>query len=56
MHAGSVRLRKRMARGFSAGGTYTYSKSIDNAASIGGGAQVVAQDDTNLGRARPQQL
>jgi len=48
LHAGSVRLRKRMARGFSAGGTYTYSKSIDNAGSIGGGTQVVAQDDTNL--------
>ncbi len=48
LHAGSVRLRKRMARGFSAGGTYTYSKSIDNASSIGGGSQVVAQDDTNL--------
>ena len=48
LHAGSIRLRKRMARGFSAGGTYTYSKSIDNAGSIGGGAQVVAQDDTNL--------
>jgi hypothetical protein len=48
LHAGSVRLRKRMSRGVSVGGTYTYSKSIDNASSIGGGAQVVAQDDTNL--------
>lgn len=48
MHAGSVRLRKRMTRGVAVGGTYTYSKSIDNASSIGGGAQVVAQDDTNL--------
>jgi len=48
LHAGSVRLRKRMTRGVSVGGTYTYSKSIDNASSIGGGAQVVAQDDTNL--------
>jgi hypothetical protein len=48
LHAGSVRLRKRMTKGVSAGGTYTYSKSIDNASSIGGGAQVVAQDDTNL--------
>jgi hypothetical protein len=48
LHAGSVRLRKRMTRGFSAGGTYTFAKSIDNASSIGGGAQVVAQDDKNL--------
>ncbi len=45
LHAGSVRLRKRMTNGISVGGTYTYSKSIDNASSIGGGAQVVAQDD-----------
>ncbi len=30
------------------GGTYTYSKSIDNASSIGGGAQVVAQNDKDL--------
>jgi hypothetical protein len=48
MHAGSVRLRKRMTKGFAVGGTYTYSKSIDNASSIGGGVQLVAQDDTNL--------
>jgi hypothetical protein len=48
LHAGSVRLRKRMTNGVAVGGTYTYSKSIDNASSIGGGAQVVAQDDTNL--------
>jgi hypothetical protein len=48
LHAGSVRLRKRMAKGFAAGGTYTYSKSIDNASSIGNGAQVVAQNDQNL--------
>jgi hypothetical protein len=48
LHAGSVRLRKRMTNGVAVGGTYTYAKSIDNASSIGGGAQVVAQDDTNL--------
>jgi hypothetical protein len=48
LHAGSVRLRKRMTRGFAVGGTYTYAKSIDNASSIGGGVQVVAQDDKNL--------
>jgi hypothetical protein len=48
MHAGSVRLRKRMSKGVSVGGTYTYSKSIDNASSIGGGTQVVAQNDQDL--------
>jgi hypothetical protein len=37
-NAASVRLRKRLARGFSIGGIYTFSKSIDNASSIGGGA------------------
>jgi hypothetical protein len=31
-------LRKRLAHGFSIGGTYTFSKSIDNASSIGAGA------------------
>jgi hypothetical protein len=48
LHAGSLRLRKRMTKGVAVGGTYTYAKSIDNASSIGGGAQVVAQNDLNL--------
>jgi trimeric autotransporter adhesin len=37
-NAGTVRLRKRLARGFSIGGTYTFSKSLDDASSIGAGA------------------
>jgi uncharacterized membrane protein YgcG len=37
-NAGSVRLRKRLAKGFSIGGIYTYSKSLDDASSIGAGA------------------
>jgi trimeric autotransporter adhesin len=37
-NAGSVRLRKRLARGFSIGGIYTFSKSLDDASSIGAGA------------------
>ena len=37
-NAASVRLRKRLAHGFSIGGIYTFSKSIDNASSIGAGA------------------
>lgn len=52
MHAGTVRLRKRMASGISIGGSYTYSKSIDNASSIGGGATVVAQNDLDLAAER----
>ena len=36
-NAGSVRLRKRLSNGFSIGGLYTFSKSIDNASSIGAG-------------------
>src|SRR5208283_1350634 len=37
-NAGSVRLRKRLAKGFSIGGTYTFSKALDDASSIGAGA------------------
>ena len=37
-NAGSVRLRKRLANGFSIGGIYTFSKSLDDASSIGAGA------------------
>jgi outer membrane receptor protein involved in Fe transport len=51
-HSGSIRVRKRMANGFAAGGTYTYSKSIDNASTIGGGAIVVAQNDLDLAAER----
>jgi hypothetical protein len=39
-NAGSVRLRKRLSNGFSIGGIYTFSKSLDNASSIGAGATV----------------
>lgn len=52
LHSGSVRLRKRMSSGLSVGGTYVYSKSIDNASSIGGGATVVAQNDLDLAAER----
>ncbi len=36
-NAGSVRIRKRLQNGVSVGGTYTFSKSIDDASTIGGG-------------------
>jgi trimeric autotransporter adhesin len=51
-HAGSVRLRKRMAHGVALSGTYTYSKSIDDASSIGGGGTVVAQNPFDIGADR----
>jgi len=41
-NAASVRLRKRLAHGFSVGGIYTFSKSIDDASSIGAGATSAA--------------
>jgi hypothetical protein len=41
-----------MRKGFSVGGTYIYSKSIDNASSIGGGAAVVAQNYLDLAAER----
>ena len=44
----SLRVRQRQTHGFAAGATYTLSKSMDNASTIGGGAVVVAQDDRNL--------
>jgi uncharacterized membrane protein YgcG len=51
-HAGSVRLRKRLQQGISIGGTYAFSKSIDNASSIGGGGTVVAQNAFDLAAER----
>ena len=47
-HGGQVRLMRRMARGVSANLLYVYSKSIDNASTLGGGAAVVAQNDKDL--------
>jgi hypothetical protein len=53
MHALSLRIRKRLTHGFAAGGTYTLSKSIDDASSIGGaGDVVVAQNDRDLAAER----
>jgi hypothetical protein len=52
LSAGSVRLRKRLHSGFSFGGTYTFSKAIDDAANIGGTATTVAQDPFNLAAER----
>jgi hypothetical protein len=42
-NAASVRVRKRLQAGFSIGGRYTFSKSMDNASTIGSGEPLVAQ-------------
>jgi trimeric autotransporter adhesin len=42
-NAGSIRVRKRLQAGFSVGGRYTFSKSLDNASTIGSGEPLVAQ-------------
>jgi hypothetical protein len=52
LHQGTLRVRKRLRHGLSLGGTYVYSKSIDNASSIGGGATVVAQNDLDINAER----
>ncbi len=49
MHALSLQLRKRPTKGLGGGVTYTWSKAMDNASSIGGGGGVVAQNDKDLG-------
>lgn len=50
--AGSVRLRKRLQHGISVGGTYTWSKSMDDASTIGGGVSIPAQNAFNLAAER----
>ncbi|MGH9729846.1 MAG: TonB-dependent receptor [Candidatus Acidiferrales bacterium] len=47
-HALQVRLQKRMSRGLTVYGVYTFGKSLDDASSIGGGSPVVEQQDGNL--------
>jgi hypothetical protein len=47
-HAGSIRIRKRLAHGIGFGANYTYSKSIDDASSIGGGGPIVAQNPFDI--------
>ena len=51
--AGIMQLRRRLHSGFAAQAQYTYSKSLDDAAALGGGALgVVAQNWLNLGAER----
>jgi len=48
----TVRVRKRLQGGISVNGVYVYSKSIDDASSIGGGAVVVAQNARDIAAER----
>jgi len=48
----SIRVRKRLQGGIAVSGVYVYSKSIDDASSIGGGAVVVAQNAGNIAAER----
>jgi trimeric autotransporter adhesin len=47
-HSGSIRVRRRMAHGIAVSATYAYSKSIDDASSIGGGGTIVAQNPFDI--------
>ncbi len=51
-HALQVRFTRRFSRGLSANALYTFSKSIDDASTIGGGGAVVAQNDQNISAER----
>ena len=48
LHAASVRVRRRMSKDLGIGAQYVFSKSLDDAASIGGGGVVVAQNPFDL--------
>jgi hypothetical protein len=48
----SIRVRKRLQGGIAVNGVYVYSKSIDDASSIGGGAVVVAQNAADIAAER----
>ena len=48
LNSATFRLRRRPVRGVGGGVDYTLARSRDNAATTGGGATVVAQDDQDL--------
>ena len=52
MNSLSLRIRKRLSAGFAFGGTYTLSKSIDDASSIAGGGGTLAQNPDDLAAER----
>jgi trimeric autotransporter adhesin len=48
LHSISLRARKRLSRGVSFGGAYSWSHAYDNASSFGTGGGTVAQNDQDL--------
>jgi hypothetical protein len=48
LHAASVRVRRRMSKGLGFGAQYVFSKSLDDASSIGGSGVIVAQNPFDL--------
>jgi hypothetical protein len=52
MNALTLRFRRRLTSGIAASASYTLSKSIDDASSIGGSGSVVAQNDQDLAAQR----
>jgi len=52
LHSLQVRLNRRFSQGMRIQGSYTLSKSIDNASRIGGGGSQVVQDDGNISAER----
>jgi trimeric autotransporter adhesin len=48
LNAATVRIRKRMSKGFAVNAVYVFSKSIDDASSIGGGSVNVIQNPFDL--------
>ncbi|MCC6539584.1 MAG: TonB-dependent receptor [Bryobacterales bacterium] len=51
-HAAQVRVTRRMSKGVAVNALYTWSKSLDNASTIGGTGALVIQDDNNLAAER----
>ena len=48
-NAGTLRVRKRLTNGISMGGTFTWSKSLDDASTIGAGSSIVGVGGRNTG-------
>ena len=48
LHAASVRVRRRMSKSLGFGAQYVFSKSLDDASSIGGSGVIVAQNPFDL--------
>ena len=52
LHAASVRIRKRLSKGLGLSATYIFSKSLDDASSIGLGSTIVVQNPFDISAER----